>query len=68
MTKAIKTVLSHLTIVVICSLKKKVTILDLVTCSDHKILGSNTLSKVPLSTFVKGHRKTVSENNTSWGP
>ena len=30
MTKAIKTVLSHLTIVVICSLKKKVTTLDLV--------------------------------------
>lgn len=48
MTKAVKTVLSHLTILVICSLKK-VTALDLVTCSDQKILGSNTLHKVPLS-------------------
>ena len=51
MTKAVKTVLSHLTILVICSLKK-VTALDLVTCSDQKILGSNTLHKVPLSLFT----------------
>ena len=51
MTKAVKTVLSHLTILVICSLRKKLTTLDLHVVI--KILGSNTLSKVPLSTFVK---------------
>lgn len=36
--------------------------MDLVTGSDQKHLGSRTLSKTPLSTFAKHHKKGAPEN------
>lgn len=59
MTIAIKTIVSHLTTLALCSNKKKQIklILGLVTASGQKNLGSRTLSKTPLSTFAKHYKK-----------